>query len=402
MIKLLAVTTVVVFSLLGPAVAAPRMSNKSPEKRPSYSKPSTPGHDDRSSNIQPVATNEELDQQNPDNLYEQPTDNGRVPNLKWSLSDSLTYRFDGGWAREQVVQDLPLSQDIAGHILISVVDEHGVYQVRELGYGDLWYFPEGMAHTLQGLDDDNEYLVVLDGGDVNGDATIFHVDDWLAHIPKDVLAKNFGVPESTFDHIPSEHPYIMPGNVSKKNVTGAVTPIASGNSSFVYRTFEHPAQSIGGDGGTLYKIDSTNFPIAKTIAAVYVSLKPGAMRELHWHTNSVEWVYFHQGKARATAFIGNSKARTYDFRAGDAAVFPDNSGHYIENIGEEDLTWIEIFKADRVTHVSLTQWLALTPPDIVSQALHIPIEFVEQLKKEKQVFSPGREPEVKLMEQEKL
>lgn len=39
-----------------------------------------------------------------------------------------------------------------------------------------------------------------------------------------------------------------------------------------------------------------------------------------------EWLYFHQGQARATVFLGNALARTFDFTAGDTAVFPDNSG----------------------------------------------------------------------------
>ena len=36
--------------------------------------------------------------------------------------------------------------------------------------------------------------------------------------------------------------------------------------------------------------------------------------------------------------------------------------------------------------VSLTQWLALTPPDIVASTLKIPLSVVRQLKKEKQVL----------------
>ncbi len=39
-----------------------------------------------------------------------------------------------------------------------------------------------------------------------------------------------------------------------------------------------------------------------------------------------EWVYFHQGTARATVFIGSASARTVDFEAGDTATFPDNAG----------------------------------------------------------------------------
>lgn len=48
---------------------------------------------------------------------------------------------------------------------MSAVDENGKYQVDILETGDIWYFPKGSAHTVQGLDDENEYLLVFDDGD---------------------------------------------------------------------------------------------------------------------------------------------------------------------------------------------------------------------------------------------
>ncbi|UNI22894.1 Oxalate decarboxylase [Purpureocillium takamizusanense] len=396
---------------VGPALAAPRLQARA---------------EDRFTEGQPISkagkggpinggTNHQLDLQNPDNLGRQSTDNGIVPNLKWSFSDSKTRLLKGGWVREQVIQDLPQSHDIAGaqqhlkkgairelhwhrvaewgivyagKVKLSVVDENGVYQVEELNYGDIWYFPKGTAHTIQGLADENEFLLVFDDGDFDKVGTTFNIDDWIAHTPKSVLAKNFGVDESVFENVPSPNPYITNGTVSTRNVTETPsTPVARGNSSFVYRTLEHKPEKIGGDGGEFHKIDSTNFPISKTIAATFVTLKPGGLRELHWHPNAEEWLYFHKGKAQATIFIGNANARTFDFTAGDTAVFPDNSGHYIENTSkDEDLIWVEIYKSDRVADIPLTQWLALTPADLVAQTLKVPIEFVEKLKKDKQVL----------------
>ncbi|KAM0664473.1 hypothetical protein ACQRIT_001639 [Beauveria bassiana] len=359
-------------------------------------------------------TNKELDLQNPDNLGQQSTDAGVVPNLKWSFSDSKTRIVKGGWVREQVVTDLPSSHDIAGaqqhlnkgairelhwhksaewgfvyngRITVSAVDENGVYQATEIGYGDVWYFPPGVAHTVQGLDDENEFLLIFDETDFDKIGTTFNLDDWVAHTPKHILAKNFGVPESAFKDVPAGSPYIINGTVATKNVTGAVTPEAKGDASFVYRTLQHPSEKIGGTGGTFYKIDSTNFPIAKKIAATFVTLKPGGLRELHWHPNAEEWLYFHKGHATATAFIGSGAARTFDFSAGDTAVFPTNSGHYIENTSEdEDLVWIEIYKSDHVADISLSQWLALTPPEIAAQTLKVSVDFIEQIKREKQVL----------------
>ncbi|KAH6895996.1 RmlC-like cupin domain-containing protein [Thelonectria olida] len=359
-------------------------------------------------------TNKELDLQNPDNLGQQSTDNGVVPNLKWSFSDSKTRLLKGGWVREQVIQDLPSSHDISGaqqhlkkgairelhwhrvaewgivysgSVQISAVDEFGRYQVENLNYGDIWYFPKGAAHTIQGLDEENEYLLVFDDADFDKIGTTFMVDDWINHTPKHILAKNFGVDPEVFENVTSPNPYILNAEVSKKNVTDGPAGTLDGKDSFVYRTLEHEPEKIGGHGGEFYKIDSTNFPVSKTLAATFVTLKPGGLRELHWHPNAEEWLYFHKGHGRATVFIGNAAARTFDFSAGDTAAFPDNSGHYIENTSEtEDLVWIEVYKSDRVADISLTQWLALTPPEIVAQTLNVSISFVESLQKEKQVL----------------
>ncbi|KAK3996369.1 oxalate decarboxylase oxdD [Cladorrhinum sp. PSN332] len=398
-------------ALLGAAIPSPTVENRADGPQFSNGQPI-----DGKGKGAPIlgGTNKQIDLQNPDNLGQQSTDNGLVPNLKWSFSDSKTKILKGGWVREQVITDLPSSHDIAaaqqhlskgairelhwhrvaewgfvysGSILISAVDESGKHEVAKLNYGDIWYFPKGAAHTVQGLEDENEFLLVFDDADFDRVGTTFNVDDWIARTPRDILAKNFGLNESVFENVPSPNPYILNGTISTRNVTDNPAGELTGNASFVYRTFEHLSESVPGQGGVFYKIDSTNFPVSKTIAATFVKLEPKGLRELHWHPNAEEWLYFHQGHARATVFIGNGNARTFDFSAGDTAAFPDNSGHYIENTSDtEDLIWIEIYKSDRVADIPLTQWLALTPSDIVAQTLKIPLSVAETLKKEKQVL----------------
>ncbi|KAL5335556.1 RmlC-like cupin domain-containing protein [Aspergillus crustosus] len=353
------------------------------------------------------------DKQNLDNLGAQSTDNGIVPNLKWSFSDSKTRLFPGGWVREQLVQDLPQSRDISGaqqhlskgairelhwhrvaewgfvyegSLLLNAVDENGKWTTETLKTGDIWYFPKGVAHNVQGLSDQNEYLLVFDDGDFEKVGTTFMVDDWIKHTPRDILAKNFGVDESVFDNVPEKFPYILNSTVPDVANTGQHGTL-TGNSSYVYHTYDHPSEPVPGQGGTFRRIDSTNFPISTTIAATIVELEPKGLRELHWHPNAEEWLYFHKGSARASVFIGDSKARTFDFHAGDTAVFPDNSGHYIENTSDdENLVWLEFYKSDRVADISLAQWLALTPAETVANTLKIDIEVVKQIKKEKQLL----------------
>ncbi|KAI1826055.1 thermophilic glucose-6-phosphate isomerase [Xylaria intraflava] len=362
-------------------------------------------------------TNHQIDLQNPDNLGQQSTDSGVVPNLKWSFSDSKARIFNGGWVRESVITDLPSSHDIAGaqqhltkgsirelhwhsvaewgylysgSILVTAVNQDGQFELATIEEGDIWYFPKGIAHTVQGLEDENEFLLIFDDGNFDAVGTTFNVDDWITHTPKSVLAKNFGLPESVFGTVPSPDPYILNATSDPHSVTGGNGPL-KGNASYVYYAKDHPLEDVPGGGGTLRIVDSRTFPAAKTIAASVVTLSPGGLRELHWHPNAEEWLYFHKGQGRATAFIGNSAARTFDFRAGDTGVFPDNSGHYIENTSDtEELVWIEIYKSDRVEDISLTQWLALTPADVVANTLKIPLKIAENLVKEKQLLIKNR------------
>src|SRR6185503_5396205 len=98
-----------------------------------------------------------------------------------------------------------------GSARITAVDQDGRNFVDDVGVGDLWYFPPGIPHSIQGLGPDGtEFLLVFDDGDFDEDNT-FLLSDWLKHIPPEVLAKNFGVPASTFANVPDPSPlYIFP------------------------------------------------------------------------------------------------------------------------------------------------------------------------------------------------
>ncbi len=130
------------------------------------------------------------------------------------------------------------------------------------------------------------------------------------------------------------------------------------------------------------------FPVSTTIAAVQVILKPGGLRELHWHQNSDEWQYYMQGQGRMTVFFNGSKARTADFNAGDVGYIPRTLGHYIENTGTTDLIFLEMFKTSRFMDLSLSEWVRNTPPELVKQHLGISDETLKSIPKVKPLIVP--------------
>ncbi|AWB46586.1 oxalate decarboxylase [Paenibacillus sp. CAA11] len=348
------------------------------------------------------------DRENPDLLVPPPTDAGMIPNLKFSFSDAHMQLNHGGWSREVTVRELPTATTLAGVNMaltpggvrelhwhqqaewsimlvgkarITAVDQNGRNFIADVGVGDLWYFPPGVPHSIQGLEEGCEFLLVFDDGSFS-DLNTLSISDWFAHTPKDVLAANFGVPEGAFAHIPLEQRYIfqadVPGPLESQQVPD---PYGTVPRTFSHRLFAQ--KPIVTPGGTVRIVDSTNFPISTQIAAALVEIKPGGMREMHWHPNNDEWQYYLSGMGRMTVFAANGTARTFDYRAGDVGYVPFAYGHYIQNTGDQSLWFLEMFKSDRFEDVSLNQWMALTPHQLVQDNLQVGAEVMNALRKEK-------------------
>src|SRR5262249_10547153 len=132
-------------------------------------------------------------------------------------------------------------------------------------------------------------------------------------------------------------------------------------------------------------VDSTTFPAARTIAAAFVEVEPGAMREMHWHPNADEWQYYLSGQGRMTVFASGGKARTFDYQAGDVGYVPFAMGHYVQNTGNELLRFLEMFRSDHFADVSLSQWMALTPAELVQAHLNLDDKTISALAKEKRI-----------------
>ena len=141
--------------------------------------------------------------------------------------------------------------------------------------------------------------------------------------------------------------------------------------------------------GTVRITDSSIFPASKNIAAALVEVEPGGMRELHWHPNTDEWQYYISGQARMGVFAANGQARTFDFLGGDVGYVPFAMGHYIENTGSTALRFLEVFKSSYYADLSLNQWLALTPRDLLKVHLNLDQQFADALRKTKAPIVPA-------------
>jgi oxalate decarboxylase len=353
--------------------------------------------------------NPERESQNPDILRPPATDHGSMPNLRFSFADAYVKAREGGWSREVTQRELPISTSmagvnmrltsggvremhwhkqaewsfmLAGRARITAVDNDGHNFIADVGPGDLWYFPAGIPHSIQGLPGDGcEFLLAFPDGEFSEDST-FAITDLFAHTNKETLAKNFGVDSKAFAEIPKEELFIFQADPPPPLEQDAVPdPQGQVVQNMVFKLMHQPPTTS--TGGSVRIADIRNFPISTDVSAAHVEVAPGHMREIHWHPNADEWQYYIAGEARMTVFAAEAKARTFNFQAGDVGYVPMSMSHFIENIGDAPLRFLELFRAPRYMDVSLAQWMALTPHELVQAHLKISREMLDGLPKDK-------------------
>ena len=367
-------------------------------------------HDHSSSD--PGQENKALLAENPNSNNPPPTDHGDVGPV-WYSFDLVKRRVEeGGWTHEVTQRELPSSKDIAGvnmrltagsyremhwhtadewaYVLygnarVTVMNPDGTMFIGDVEEGDLWIFPAGFPHSIQGLGPDGtEFLLVFNQGLFSEDGTML-LSEWIAHTPPEVLAKNTGLDASVFSKTPGAPLYIFPGTEpgsleQDKAEIGGEKVAAQYQYTFHLKSMEPTKTS---KGGSVRIVDSRNFPVSKHIAAALVTVKPGGMRELHWHPHASEWQFYIAGKARMTVFYPVDNARTMDFNANDIGYIPSSAPHYIENTGDTDLIFLETFAAEEFMDVSLNQWQRRVPSEMLKAHLNIDKELALTIPAEK-------------------
>lgn len=360
-----------------------------------------------------------LHDENRDSVVPPPTDHGNVDPFKYPFTYSHKRTEEGGWARQVTMRDLPVSTTIAGVNMrltaggirelhwhtagewsimlyggarITCLDAQGKPFLDDVKAGDLWFFPTGMPHSIQGLKPDGcEFLLVFDDGTFSEYDTVL-LADWTAHTPRSVLAQNFGVKQQALTRIPAGELYIFqtepPSTSLEEDRRSAAGTIGLSSENFSFHLMQMPPTHKTG-AGEVRIVDSQVFPASKTITAAHVVVHPGGMREMHWHPNADEWQYYIAGKGRMTVFAAGGRARTMDFEKGDVGYVRQTLPHYIQNTGNEDLIFLEMFRSGYYQDISLNEWLTHLPPALVQAHLKIDAATIRSIPQNEKVIIPG-------------
>lgn len=343
-----------------------------------------------------------------------------LPTFKFELEKSEGKVIGGSYGKEATVKQLPISKGIAGvsmklepgamrelhwhataaewafviegRVRTTVIDPQGGSETDDFEPGDIWYFPRGHGHMLQCLGDKPcHFILIFDNGYFSEFGT-FSITDWLGHTPKALLAKNFGVPESTFDGFPKEEVYFARGAVPTEKqpppLQGALT---SPPSTHKYRMLAQEPHSVY-KGGREWRVGASRFPISETVTGVILDLEPGALRELHWHPTADEWQYVIEGQVSVTLFGSHGRYRTETLNKGDVGYIPQGYGHSIENIGNKSCRVLIGFNTGHYAAIDLSQWVAGNPTQVLATNFSKPESLFEKFPRDRVFIAPPGSP----------
>ncbi|BBO30773.1 cupin domain-containing protein [Lacipirellula parvula] len=332
-----------------------------------------------------------------------------LPTFKFALERSVGKIIGNSEGKEVTVEELPISKGIAGvsmrlepgamremhwhataaewafvvegRVRTTVIDPQGNSETNDFEPGDIWFFPRGHGHMLECLGNEPcHFVLIFDNGYFSEFGT-FSVTDWLGHVPKALLAKNLGVDESQLADYPTSEVYFARGAVPPEVAQAPLHGTQQPPLTHKYRMLAEPPHGVFA-GGQEWRVDSTNFPISKTMAGVILDLRPGALRELHWHPTADEWQYVVEGKVSVTLFGSHGRFRTEILEAGDVGYIPQGYGHSIENIGDGDARLLIGFNSGVYASIGISQWLTGNPKDVLATNFSQPADSFDDIPHE--------------------
>ena len=319
--------------------------------------------------------------------YHNPEDVGAMPDFHFALDAGAPKVLSGGWAKEATVHNFPISKGLAGvHMFLDagasrelhwhaiaaewayvidgqcqtvVLTPEGTSEINNYKPGDLWFFPKGHGHSIQTIGDRPcHFILSFDNGAFSEHGT-FSITDWINVTPKDMLALNFGLPADAMDAFPKGEVYIQAGPVIQPSQ--ALDAPWPKDSTHKFSLLKDPRAVRDFDGGTFRLATVDEWPVSKSMSGGLMTIKPGAMRKLHWNVNANEFHYYLQGKGQVAMFGSGGRGKVAEFNPGDSAYIPQGFGHAIRNVGTDDLVIVQTWDNGKFEEIDLNRWIQASP-----------------------------------------
>jgi len=233
-----------------------------------------------------------------------------------------------------------LAYCLRGSLIVSILDNGSEFSSFTISAGEMFHIVSGSLHYIENIGDDEAECIIAFRHEKPED---FSLQASFGAMSDAVLGNTYDQPASQWKNIKRDtnprwllkrdgpakvdikgNKTIHLGNPHKFNIEGMTPPVAA-------------------DIGSARTARKQFWPILDNISMYSLRVEEDGMREPHWHPETAEMGYVHEGRARMSIMDPDGSVDTYTLQPGDMYFIPRAYPHQIEVLGDEKIHFLIFF-----------------------------------------------------------
>jgi len=265
-----------------------------------------------------------------------------------------------------------LTYCLSGKVLVSVLDDGSASASFTVAAGEMFHVASGSLHHIENVGGVEAELIVAFRNEEPEDFS-FHAA--LGAMSDAVLGNTFDLPSSAFAAIPrdTEPAYLL----AREGEPEVGDRVGFGDPHHFAIEAESPPVDLS--YGSARVARQQFWPALEDISMYSLRISDEGMREPHWHPQTAEMGYVHEGRARMTILDPDGSTDTYELGPGDVYFVPRAYPHQIEVLGEEQIHFLVFFDQPTPGDIGYRASASVYSREVLSATLGIPVEKLPSL-----------------------
>ncbi|MDR3623685.1 MAG: cupin domain-containing protein [Chlamydiales bacterium] len=261
---------------------------------------------------------------------------------------------------------------LKGKALISLYATGNVHSTFIVNAGDAFHVPSGTLHGIENIGEDNCELILEFSHEEPID---FGLSSAFGMFSDAVLGNTWDTPGTTFHAMPRSTKEVF---IAIKDTVTHVPQEASYASAYHYN-LDKSSPLVANEGGSAKVARKNVWPILKHQAVYSLILTGIGMREPHWHPETAELGYVHQGRGRMSILSPDGTIDSYEINEGDIYFIPKAYPHHIENLTDNPLHLLIFFDQAMPADIGFTASVKSYSDEVLTAVLKGPKELFKHL-----------------------
>ena len=229
-----------------------------------------------------------------------------------------------------------LTYCLAGDVLVSTLDNADVFAIFTVSAGEMFHVKSGAIHHIENVGQTDAELIVVFSNERPED---FSLHAAFGAMSDSVLGNAYDLPASAFAALVRD--------TTAPNIVAGATP--SEIPAAAKYPDPHKFDVEGQNPPLSYEYGSAKlardqfWSALRSMSMYSLRIEDDGMREPHWHPETAELGYVHEGRARMSIMDPDGSVDTYLLGPGDVYFVPRAYPHQIEVIGDEEIHFLIFF-----------------------------------------------------------